>query len=151
MMKLLRCLDGPRMIEVMPSPSDCMAAVRRKCSGTEMQTQLVAYIESKQRTREVLSSLRDTAGCTRYRLTASQPCSSAHLVETLKGACFSAAVLHVPQSPLRLTQICIAATILDCSRPFYAWPTLGKIPKYITRIASPEPPPREASKSGRLR
>jgi hypothetical protein len=44
------------MIEVMPSPSDCMAAVRRKCSGTEMQTQLVAYIESKQRTREVLSS-----------------------------------------------------------------------------------------------
>jgi hypothetical protein len=43
------------MMEVMSSPSDCMAAVRRKCSGQRTQTQLVAYIESKQRTREVLN------------------------------------------------------------------------------------------------
>jgi hypothetical protein len=43
-------------MEVMPSPSDCKAAARRKCSGQRTQTQLVAYIESKQRTREVLSS-----------------------------------------------------------------------------------------------
>lgn len=44
--------------------SDCMAAVRRKCSGQRTQTQLVAYIERKQRTGELLS-IPNVAGRTR--------------------------------------------------------------------------------------
>jgi hypothetical protein len=52
MMKLLRCLNGSAGDGGHALPSDCMAAVRRKCSGQRCRADAAGGVQREQTTDE---------------------------------------------------------------------------------------------------